>query len=384
MAQPSSSNPNSLPGIVTDQPEIFESEPALSDDTGVNDLDLINDTTDEAIALIEVPIKQAFSYFAERENEIAQFYVQRHGEYKIKGDKLDEETDLEKYHRLVIEVNQLLNKFQTDKLNKSELSAVGSLDSNALINNLEILSRQLKALEFAAEEGSLDPVHSEFHGIKDASNQEREKSVQEEQQIELRGTSNSDETARLIRMSALERRLNLLESFIGHSDSKTQALFKVTRSDSLTEVAETLGSWLSLFKPDSIQRISRELDYLSQRLEKIKEEVNDSEEHKLDPQSKTKLDQLCNLVTATDKYRAMVPTIIHRLNTMEELQGKARQVAETVRWLDLKQSEIISNLQMNKEELDMLPRNFNENTELLKKLASDIESRITALRNKDQ
>ena len=109
MAQGGTANPGTtLPGIVTDQPEIYESEPAPSDDTGVNDLEL-NEPTDEAVGLIEVPIRQAFSYFAERENEIAKFYVQRLGEYRISSNKPEEETDIERYHRLVSEVNQLLS-----------------------------------------------------------------------------------------------------------------------------------------------------------------------------------------------------------------------------------------------------------------------------------
>lgn len=380
----SSSNPNSLPGIVTDQPEIFESEPALSDDTGINDLELLQDPTDDAIALIEVPIKQAFSYFAERENEIAQFYVQRHGEYKITGDKQDEETDLEKYHRLVAEVNQLLNKFQADKLEKSDkMSVVGALDSAALIKNLDILSRQLKALESAAADGSLSGGSLGFENIETKLGESDSKSFHHNTEIQSPTSTNliTDETSKLIHMSALERRLNLLETVLGYSDSKAQALFKATKCESLTEVAETLGSWLSLFKPDSIQRVSKELDYLTQRMDKINEHVSSGSENNLDPQSKAKLEQLCDLVTTTDKYRAMVPAIIHRLNAMEDLQAKANQIVNTMTWIEQKQSEIIARLQVNKEELDSLPKNFNDNIDLLRKLSNDIEARIHALRD---
>lgn len=378
MAQLSSSNPNSLPGIVTDQPEIFESEPPPSDDTGVHDLDLLTEPDNDAIALIEVPIQQAFSYFAERENEIAQFYVQRYGEYKIKGDKPEDETDLEKYHRLVTEVNQLLNKFQADKVSQSEIKAAGNLDSTALITNLEVLSKQLKSLEFAAEHDNLNPTQAGFKNIKSKLDHLGDRELVDGG--EIRGAK-SDEAAQQIRMSILERRLNILESLLGYTESKAETIFKATKCKSLVDVAKTLSSWMSLLEPDNIQRINRELDYLTQRLEKIHEQAT---ENKLDPQAKTKLDQLCNLVTVADKYRAKVPEILHQLSSMEELKRRAAEVSSTVNSIEYKQSEIASSLELRKQELSALPQSFNENIELLKELSSDIETRITALRERDQ
>lgn len=381
MAQLSSSNPNSLPGIVTDQPEIFESEPPLSDDTGVHDLDLLTEPENDAIALIEVPIKQAFSYFAERENEIAQFYVQRYGEYKIKGDKPEDETDLEKYHRLVTEVNQLLNKFQADKVSQSEIKAAGNLNSTAIITNLEVLSKQLKSLEFAAEHDGLNPTQSGFKNIKSKIDHLGDKELDDGDKIKGGEGAKSDEAVQQIRMSVLERRLNMLESLLGYTETKAETIFKATKCKSLVDVAKTLSSWMSLLEPDSIQRINRELDYLTQRLEKIYEQVA---ENKLDPQAKTKLDQLCNLVTVADKYRAKVPEILHQLSSMEELKRRAAEVSSTVNSIEYKQSEIASSLESRKQELSALPQSFNENIELLKELSSDIEARITALRERDQ
>lgn len=385
MAQTSPSNMNSLPGIVTDQPEIFESEPALSDDTGVNDLDLITEPTDEAIALIEVPIKQAFSYFAERENEIAKFYVQRHGEYKISGGKPDEETDVEKYHRLVSEVNQLLNKFQTNKAAEGKDDGM-SISNSALTKNLEILSKQLKALEFAADDGSLDPTMSGFLNIKSKLNELKEKvSCGDDVVVGSGTTSVGDDTAKLIRMSALERRLNSLEANLGNSDDKMQTLLKTTRCDNLTDAVNTLGSWLSLFKPDTLQRVNNELDFLTQRLEKMKGQASNDEEMKqLDAQSRSRLDRLYNLVTSTDKHRALVPTIIHRLHAMEELQMKAAQVTTTVKHLEQTQAQIADNLQSNKTELSSLTEMFAKNLDLIKEFSKDIDSRITAIRERDQ
>lgn len=384
MSQSNQARPNLLPGIVTDQPEIFESEPALSDDTGVNDLDLINDPTDDAIALIEVPIKQAFSYFAERESEIAKFYVQRHGEYKISGDKPDEETDVEKYHRLVSEVNQLLIKFQSDQSTQVK-DRDTTLPGTALTSNLEILSRQLKALEFAAEDGSLDPTQSEFVSIKSKLERLKHKLFNEDEHasgLDKESSAVADETAKLIRMSALERRLNILESLIGSNDDKSQALLKSTKCDNLTDVAETLGSWASLFKPDNIQRVNRELDLINQRLEKLNDQVTSAEESKqIDPQNKAKLDQLYNLITASDKYRALVPTIIHRLNAMEELQQRAAQVVTTVTHLEQVQSQIVENLESNRGELTSLTKMFDKNIEYLKEFSKDIDSRINSIRD---
>lgn len=385
MAQASSSQSNSLPGIVTDQPEIYESEPTMSDDTGVNDLDLTTEPADEAIALIEVPIKQAFSYFADRENEIAKFYVQRHGEYKISGNKPEEETDIEKYYRLVSEVNQLLNKFQTDQAIQAERHGL-SITNTALTNNLEVLSRQLKALEFAAEDGSLNPTQAGYTNIKSKLESLKERVANgDEESVEQRSSAARDETAKLIRMSALERRLNLLEGLLGSNDDRAQTLFRLTKCENLMDAAETLGSWLSLFKPETMQRVNNEVDYLSQRLEKVNDQVaNDEDKMQLDSQAKSRLDQLYNLVTSTDKYRALVPTVIHRLNAMEELQQKAAQVTTTVNHLEQVQEQIVDNLQLNKGELTSLTEMFAKNIEFIQGFSNDIDSRIAAIRERDQ
>lgn len=66
---------------VTDQPEVYESEPTHLDAGTLNEVDF-GDHSD-FVDVITVPIKQAFNHFAQREDEIAQFYVQKFGEWKI-------------------------------------------------------------------------------------------------------------------------------------------------------------------------------------------------------------------------------------------------------------------------------------------------------------
>lgn len=384
MAQGSSSNPNNLPGIVTDQPEIYESEQANNDDTGFNDLDLLNDRRDEAITLIEVPTRQAFAYFAERENEIAQFYVQRHGEYKLSSREQAEETNIEKYHRLVSEVNQLLNEFRNERDGNSESKSM-SIKTDALTGNLEMLSRQLKALEFAAEDGSLNPSQAGFLDIKSKLDQLQEKVSQVDHdganpnyESEITG-----ETSKLIRISALERRLNSMESLIGQDNERLQSLFKATKCDNLMDATDTLGSWLSLFQQDNLQRVNGEIDYLCKRLEKLVEQttITPHEQSKqLDAQAKGKLEQLYSLVTTTDKHRAMVPTILHRLNAIEELQLKAAHVTATVDHLEQVQSQIVDSLQSNKGELTSLTEMFSKNIDLMKQFSKDIDARIASIK----
>jgi hypothetical protein len=186
-------------------------------------------------------------------------------------------------------------------------------------------------------------------------------------------------------MSALERRLNSIETHLGNSDDKMQTILKTTRCENLTDAVNTVGSWLSLFKADTLQRVNNELDFLTQRLEKIKVQANNDEELKqLDPQARTKLDRLYDLVTSTDKHRALVPTIIHRLNAMEELQQKTAQVTTTVHHLEQTQAQIVDNLQANKSELASLTEMFAKNIDLIKEFSKDIDSRITAIRERDQ
>lgn len=364
MAQGISGNPSNLPGIVTDQPEIYESEPALSDDTGVNDLDL-NDQRDDAITLIEVPTRQAFAYFAERENEIAQFYVQKHGEYKLSSGQVDDETDIEKYHRLTSEVNQLLSKFQADKDRRTDDESM-SIRTTKLTGNLEMLSRQLKALEVAADDGSLNPAQACYNEIKSRLNQLKDKVSEADDDSVIQPSA--------IRSSALERRLKTLEILVGGNDETIQSILENTRCDNLVDAVDTLSAWLGSFQQDNVQRVNSELDYLTQRLDHMKNQAE-----KLDADSKSKLDQLFNLVTSRDKQEAMVTTIIHRLKSMEELQRGASEVANTVKQMEQIQSQIEEKLQSNEGQLTALAEMFSKNIDLMKQVSSDIDARISAM-----
>jgi len=384
MSQNNPSNPNNLPGIVTDQPEIYESETALSDDTGINDVDLVNDQRDEGVTLIEVPTRQAFAYFAERENEIAQFYVQRYGEYKNHSDLTEEETDIEKYHRLVSEVNQLLSKFQSNKAKSSDHDA--TIKTGTFTTKLEVLSRQLKALEFAAEDGSMDPCQSGFVEIESKLDKLRKNISDSDPSDKNHPQMVMDDTGELIRMGALEHRLSALETFVGKDEQRLQSLFRETKSDNLIDAAETLASWLAIFQENGLQGVSGEIDYLVLRLQKLNEQAALASEEGskgLNAQSKGKLEHLYNLVTATDKQRAMVPTIVHRLNAMEELQKKASNFATTVSYLEQVQAQILDSLQANKGELSSLAEMFSTNMELIKQFSKDIDARILSIREKD-
>lgn len=394
MAQLSSSNPNSLPGIVTDQDELYEYDPKkenLSDDTGINVFDLNGDEpANEEICTSDIPIEVAADIFRKREHEIfAKFFVQNQGEYKLTPSKVEEESDYEKYNRLVIEVNELLNKFHTDKLARSELETEsGNLSSKNITHNLNVLAKQLKALELAAEDGSINPTQAGFLVTKSKLDSFKDDLMNDKDDVKPAGKGIGcvmSETAQLIKMGALEKRLNMLERVLGHNEEKEQNLLRTTNCASLTDVADTLSSWLSLFKPDTVQKINRELDYLTQRLEKINSDTQNSDEEskKLDPHTKARLDQLCKLVISTDDHRAKVPTIVHRLNSMEELQKKSAQVVTSVNYLEQAQAQIVDNLQWNKDELKRLNEMFATNLSHIKEVSSDIDARIAAIRADD-
>lgn len=94
---------------------------------------------------------------------------------------------------------------------------------------------------------------------------------------------------------------------------------KTIRCENLIDVAETLAYWQAMFKSDGVQRFSRELDKPNQQFDKINDQASNSDD-KLNPHAKARLERSCNLATTIDKNRAMVPTIIHRLKAMKELQ----------------------------------------------------------------
>lgn len=377
-----------LPGIVNDQPEIFESIPSPIEDDSHIELDSnepAGTLLDGAFDLNEIPIKDAFSFFAEREQQIAQFFIQRHGEYKIKADKTDEETDIEKYFRLVSEVTELLDKFKwrrNKKLDEVDEANVNSLSSTKIVQNLDQLSSQLKILEFAANDGSLNQSQAGLDNIKSKLDDlpSKIRSIQEPANIDLKTNATINDPSLNIKLSALERKITLLEKLVGQNSDSERLLFERTKCESLLGSAETLCSWLSLFRVGNFEKVDNELDYLSRKLDTIIEKQANDNEVQIDQQTRTALDSLCKMVTATDSYRAMVPTIIHRLNIMEELQQRAAQVVTAVDHLEDVQSKIEDSIKSNESELSSLKDMFAKNIELMKEFSADIDAKISSIK----
>lgn len=202
----------------------------------------------------------------------------------------------------------------TSELNK------GSLSNAEIVSNLEVLSSQLKALDIdlSAPENSILRGNGEFDKI-----ESRLKSANFGKEHEKTSTTpkTGESSNQALKIAALEQRIRQLESVLGPDDNKEKSLFKLTRAENLTDAVEVVSSWVSLFKPTYIERVSREVNYLVQKLEKIDEAPVEAN---VDSQKKAKIDNLCDMVTSTDRYRALVPNIMQRMLALEEVQKKGK------------------------------------------------------------
>ncbi|KAG9510380.1 Dynactin subunit 2 [Fragariocoptes setiger] len=353
---------------VIDQPEVYE--------TGLVDQHyqlqhLETDENSSAVETINVNVKQAYSHFAQRENKVAEFYVQHHGHWKIAPAGADDETDLEKYHRLTSEVNDLVSKIAKKTKSNGPFTEESSLSLTMIASNLEVLSSQLNEMTIAADDSadaqivtSMGDIVSRFEKF----DQTTSSGVDDH-------SKHSQSTRQLVKLNRIEQRIKSLEDIVGLDEQKMRSLKVLTLGENLTEATESLSSHLQYLKPERFARVHNDLDILIKKLERVEEKF------KADPSEKNRaeIDQLCDMVTLTDKYRALVPTLMNRLKFVESTHQKAAEMASTITHLESVQDQISHSVKSNEKELKTLKEVFSTNIEIIKGLSTDISTRISAI-----
>lgn len=327
-----------LPGIATDQPDVYETSDLPEADQRMRPPHLDADQT-ENVEILNVTPSEAFKRFSGHAS-IEGYNLpppardfQSWGEWELGGLSAgSKETPLQKYHRLQTELQELLTSLQSikegSKPNEQPESLSGDLSLGKAATNLEELAQQVKELnveqwvENDILKGSkpsiesLSTLEEQIKKVRQAAPVESKKGAPSTSiTYELQCRPEQSRMDDLARVNALDQKIKRLESLIGHDDQKLSFLTNLTNDKTLSEAVKLLSTKVSQLDAGHLEQIDGRLTSILQKLTQISKVKNPE-----DAEKQAQLAQLQELLIKSDQQRAALPIIASRLNALAEVQ----------------------------------------------------------------
>uniref|UniRef100_T1J1F4 Dynactin subunit 2 n=1 Tax=Strigamia maritima TaxID=126957 RepID=T1J1F4_STRMM len=377
MADPKYAN---LPGIAYDQPDVFETSDLPEVDQAAFDIG------DES---------ESVEHFSDRISRYRRIgYDVTSGDFEMAGEG-EHETPQQKYQRLQHELRELMEDVSQIKQNvkadeKSDQNSVaitakqvGNLEkqlvelkleqvlSSEIIANLSdpqgtLQKKLLNQVESFTKTGSLST------GKKDPA----PKSSGDNQLIyELHYKPEQVKFLQSAKVAEFERRIEKLESLIGHNQDKMLTLTNDTNQKHLLGMVSALSSKVSLLDPEQLDMIEGRLHIFSQKLHAI------SEKTPVDTADKqSKISEMYQIVKKMESLNVTLPEVVERMVALKGLHEQALQFSKTVTQLDLTQQQIQAAIKDNKKLLKEVQENFSKNMTVIKNNVTNLDSRISELK----
>lgn len=390
-----------LPGVVYDQPDVYETEdvkeviiPKSIDDSANVDV-ITTPYTDSYKKFEGHPVSVSGVNFANL--PFGQKGYQTWGEWKLtaaKGEENEIETPLEKYHRLKSEVtdlkqffDSLISKSQSKDSSKAVLT--GDLTLAEAYKNIEALGESLNQIDvdnWAGSSLTSLPISSieVLKNLKKNLNEpiktgavtgksttgKSSTSTGTGVTYELHckpGLSKGEELA----LAQLESRLRSLELVVGESD-KVTLLNSCTSERSISEAISFLSKKVSLMDVNQLDHLDTRLTSLLQKLSTVSEKKSQVE----DLDKENRVNELLQLVASTEEQRSTLPVIVGRLSSLSSLEAEATAFSESISHLNLLQSQVASELSDAKANLSELKKSLAENIEAFGQAIAKIEAKL--------
>jgi len=389
-----------LPGIALDQPDVYET----SDLPEVDQARKARPPTEDVSSNVEIlPVNPdvAFKKFEGKQIKVSGVDFanypfgpkgyQSWGEFELlPPDQKDEETPIQKYRRLVLEISNLQQLLKgIDKGKKSsEGLASGDLNVVDVVDNLEGLRQSLQNLNC---ESWLDGVintlavhskpfaqleHQLSHQTSSEVTASQAKDTPSSEVIyELRCRPDQTRASEKALLSNLEHKVHQLELLVGEQ-GKTSLLSSSTHNKSLFEAVQELSKKVTLMDAHHVEQLDSRLNSLLQKVTTLSDKKSAIEE--ADKNAKVK--EILDLIHETEGQRASLPVIASRLKALSDVEEQAVQFSNAVSYIDSLQSQITSDLKNCQDDLKSLKESLSQNMTLFKKKMDQFEQRIQALK----
>ncbi|XP_065211664.1 dynactin subunit 2 [Planococcus citri] len=402
MADPKYAN---LYGIAHDQPDVYET----SDLPEVDQITDIFEEKSEAIERLSISGPDAFNLFKGKEADattvdFSRVRKSRIGSYNIRSHDWElaaadeEETQLQKYNRLKLEVENLIAEISSFSQNKekdlTELSDNLQISTNSAQDLLSKIA-DLKLIEKTGKGSSTSDSTSEgtqFMKLTNHLNGLREKlenkeipekelnevnaCVENTAQFLLKLKPNQ-RTMLIARSTELERKISKLESLIGSGVSSTVRLCNVNVDDGLLNCCQWMVAKLSLLDSTQLDAMECRVGNINSRLEQILSNLNSAAQ---DTDKDKKINELYELSTKVKEKSELVQNAVERMTALESLHQQGKFTLQTISHLEKLQTELAQNLANNETTLNNIKQSMAANTETINNNIESLKKRIEDLK----
>jgi len=304
--------------------------------------------------------------------------------YEIIGGQVTKETPQQKYQRLQLELQELVDEVELVK--KAAKSDEKDASPLPLIHQVKTLQKELTDLHI---EKVLGPeISSRGAGeskawSKQVVNQletykampsKKEGEKQDSVVYEMYYKPEYARFAQAAKISELEAKLKDMETFVGNNDKKSQSILADPNSISATlmDATASMQAKLSLFDITHVDIIAARLQGLLHAVNEIsqkKEKIENSD-------NQSKINELHELITSWDSVATVVPDLIERLKALHSLNDQATTFSQSLEHLKGTQTEVRDQLRTQKDMLEKFEKSFEENIQSIQSNCSALETRI--------
>jgi dynactin-2 len=379
-----------LPGIAFDQPDCYETSDLPESDQRPAAAAAVDSSAN--VEILNVDPGDAYKRFQDKSLTVsgADFSgtasgkgYQSYGQWGLTQQR-DEETPLEKYRRLQIEVQELQQTFEnmTIPADESSKQTFGDIDLKDVCSEMKSLDSKLKQIDC---DSCVDGLIANTAGTKTLS--QLEQSLRPAAAPDTKpksgpaGSSNAvmyelsypADAGTSLSLHQLEERVRSLEQLLGSGD-KVSLLSGATGATTICETVRQVSRKVMLMDP-------AQLDQLDARLNTILEKVSSIADRKSavdDLEQESRVNEVIQLIRETEGQRSALPAIAARLSSLSELEEQAIQFSGAISYIDSLQRQTTRDLVSSQEDLNKVRESLNQNMSLFRQAVESFEKRLSA------
>ncbi|XP_004226569.3 dynactin subunit 2-like [Ciona intestinalis] len=366
MADPKYAN---LPGIDTESKDVYESGDLPEDDQHT----VVEELNSTSVEVIGSDTQSAFNLFSGK-------YVAPIGDfsgYNAKSSAVnEEETVLQKFNRLKIEVQSLLDEVETVKESKADPASAAKL-----VSQVQSMQMKLSQSDVDSATGSnvekVSDVEKLLSSLKTSFSKSKtsdSKTTDGSYQLFLKPEA---EKKKSLQFSALEQRLARLEKVLGSETDDINVLAAHSKHETLQSAAQMMEAKLSLLDPEQLPLVDSRLQAI---LSKVNE-INKAHKAAGDQTSEvnSKITELYDLMHKSEGVRSALPHLIERLKALDELHAKSSSFVSVLDHLESTQAQINGRLDTTSASQKKLQEMLQKNMETIKDNVTQLNKRIADL-----
>jgi len=387
-----------LPGIVTDQPDVYESTDLPESEQHAFH-DALEDTgLEDAVEVLHISAEDAHSKFAGKyvDSDRVDFsdrisgrartgYPSRRIEWAVQGSD-GAETLVQRYHRLMCDVTELQGLLADQQ--EGGVAVDGDGDSSvvsaaALQKQVALLQQQLAKQRPApapAPASAPDTLQGLLGALKQAKVSGGAKpgkgaptdGATQGLTYQVYCSPETAELGRAGQTAVLEQRLKRLEEVIGtQTEEDTTKLWQWTREGSVLGAVSSLGQKLALLEPKTLESVEGRLGGLAARLQEIRARGGD--------QQGAKVSELHATMQRCEELCVALPELVDRLAALQDLHGQAASFQQNLHQLQASQKEASKLLASNEGLLSSVAERFEANLSAVHSNVASLQQRLDKL-----